>query len=107
MAGDSSSSLPLFFLLAIFALSFLIRRGKNQAPPAIKPPVQPGAKKVLLKKQSLSTLPFKEERKLPIRYEVDRKKQGTFLSKKWKDKDSLKQAFILSEILKRVDERDF
>ncbi|MES2198613.1 MAG: hypothetical protein V4489_00385 [Chlamydiota bacterium] len=37
-------------------------------------------------------------------YEVEEKKKYSFLQKRWTGKASLKQAFILSEILKRKDD---
>ncbi|MBS0627799.1 MAG: hypothetical protein JSS09_06265 [Verrucomicrobia bacterium] len=42
-------------------------------------------------------------RAIPI-YEVTRKKKASFLSKALSNKDKIKQAFVLSEILKRKDE---
>lgn len=37
-------------------------------------------------------------------YEVEEKEKSSFLSKGWNKKSSIKQAFILSEILKRRDD---
>lgn len=109
MSGEAF--LLFLFLAAIFLLSFLAKQGKKERK--VERPIQrshphqkPLIHKKMEKKQVLVEPVFKEEKR-SLKYEVHRKKEKLVLSKKWQDKDSLKQAFLLSEVLKKVDEREF
>ncbi len=93
----------LFFGLVFFVILFLkgkikqkeiegLEKKRGEVP--LSPSLPPRRQKVqshLLRAQAPS-------------YEVEEKKKFSFLSKGWNKKASLKQAFILSEILKRKDE---
>lgn len=92
----------LFLVLFFLKEKFKDSARKNVEP--LESPCSPQSQKVVFK-------PFlkDENLKLPARkqslsYQVEkRKKNPSFLRLSLKDKASLKQAFILSEVLKRVD----
>jgi hypothetical protein len=98
------SLLPFFVFLAIIVFSILRKKKEGSsaperpryvkaAPPKVIPP-----KPVVLKKAA---------KRPAVVYEVEKKKTHPLLQKNWQDKGSLKQAFVLSEVLKKVDEREF
>ena len=103
---SEGSLIPFFIFLAIFIFSLLASRKKKETPDRVSRPVpiksKPALPKPIVHTKTKPALP-----KQVLSYEVERKKQHSFLKKGWQGKGSLKQAFILSEILKKVDEREF
>lgn len=104
---SKGSILPFFVFLVLFLFSLLSgRRKKKQLIPP-KPVLSkntvtnPALVKLALPRQAV------KKAIRPVAYEVERKKENSLLKNTWKRKDSLKQAFILSEVLKKVDEREF
>ena len=104
---SQGSSVPFFIFLAVFLFFLLTNRGKKnkqpqKRPPAVRRPVPP--KVPIVKNSPIQRNSYVAKR--DTSYEVEKKKEIPLLQKTWKSKNSLKQAFILSEIVKRVDERD-
>jgi hypothetical protein len=99
------SLLPFFIFLVIIVFSIL-RKGKKEgssAPERLRYAKAPPLSKVIPPKPAA----LKKAVKRPtVTYEVEKKKTHPLLQKSWQDKGSLKQAFILSEVLKKVDERE-
>ncbi len=101
------SLLPFFIFLVIIVLSIL-RKGKKEGSSAPERPrfmktASPPPKVIPPKPAVLK----KAVKRPVIAYEVEKKKEHPILQKNWQDKGSLKRAFILSEVLKKVDEREF
>ena len=99
------SLLPFLIALAMIVFSIL-RKGKKEgsnvpeSPRYVKaPPIKPAPPKPVVLEKTAKR-PF-------VAYEVEKKKEPSLLQTHWQNKDSLKQAFILSEVLKKVDEREF
>ncbi len=103
---SQGSSVPFFIFLAIFLFFLFTNKGKKGkevlVKPAFKKPVP--KKPVFQKNTPIKRSGYTEKR--DTSYEVEKKKEIPFLKQTWKKKNSLKQAFILSEILKREHERD-
>lgn len=84
----------------------ILRKGKKEISSALErprfiktpPPKVTPPKPVVLKKAA---------KRPAVVYEVEKKKTHPLLQKNRQDKRLLKQAFILSEVLKKVDEREF
>lgn len=97
--------MPLIFLLLFFVTG---RKKKTREEPPLstlkKEPVVLSKKapdrEVLLKKDQVVSVP-----KRTSSYEVEKKQRRVpILSKDWDRKSSLQRAFVLSEVLKKVDE---
>lgn len=106
MSGDSLGSflLPLLFLLFFF---FAGRKKKPKEPPPF--PSIP-KERPLTNLRKVDALPRIEKPvptlKRTTSYEVEKKqRRNPILSKEWKSKNSLQKAFVLSEVLKRIDEK--
>lgn len=105
MTGDSLGSflLPLLFLLIFF---FSGRKKKNKRPPtfssvAREEPLAKQTKPAPLPQQIKPASTFKRT----TSYEVEKKqRRNPILSKEWNTRNSLQKAFVLSEVLKRIDE---
>lgn len=102
-----------FFIFLIFALFFLLKGlGKKQekASSSMKRPPLPqktSKKQVPTKKQEPSVfLSKKEETKVVPLYSVEKKERKIAVLTPLKKPSSLREAFVLSEILKRFEERE-
>ena len=97
-----SSSFLFFCFLLILAL-FLFRKPKKTIEPLIRK--KPAAiKKVPLPKKNH---PIRSQvQASSSSYQVEKKKKSPFLKKGWNTKSSLKQAYIVSEVLKKWDENE-
>ena len=124
---NDHSSVPFFIFLAFLVFAFITSRGKKKKPALSKPadanpafsrpisqrPVlsKPSTKKVTVTKHHSaaaakpSPLSYKDRQAAPV-YEVHRKGMSSSLGEGWQKKRSLRRAFILSEVLKRNDERE-
>lgn len=93
----------LFLVLFFLKEKFKQAARKNQEP--VEPFQEPHPPKVISKSFSSNPNMKLPARKQSFSYEVEkRKRAASFLQRSLKNKASLKQAFILSEVLKRVDE---
>lgn len=108
MSGESLASfvMPLLFLLLFFLAG---RKKKPQGEPTLPSSLKKESRPIQRKAPPIAPLQQKEQRsvapKRDTSYEVERKQRRVpILSKDWNRKSSLKQAFILSEVLKRIDE---
>jgi hypothetical protein len=97
--------LSVWVWLILFAFFFLFSGKKKKEEQRKEPPVfKP--KEAIKKRVSIET-PVKKESKTPALFDLPKKKKtDALLSKNWKTKSSLKRAFILSEVLRRIDERE-
>jgi hypothetical protein len=105
MSGESLGSfiVPLLFLLLFFVAG---RKKKPREAPLVSKREVPSRQKKstpappLPKKDPISSIPRK-----PSSYEVEKKQRRVpILSKDWNRRSSLQKAFVLSEVLKRIDE---
>ena len=108
MSGESLASfiMPLLFLLLFFVAG---RKKKPQGEPSLPSIPKKETRPMLRKAPPVAPLQPKEQRPIASKrdtsYEVERKQRSTpILSKDWNRKSSLQQAFVLSEVLKRIDE---
>lgn len=100
MSGDSG--VTVFIGLAIFILFLLANRAKKkQTEEFITPPVEePVEKKRIVKKTR--PLMLSDLEKAPV-YVVEKRTKKAVLQKGWNRKGSIQQAFVLSEIFRKVD----
>ena len=99
--------LPFFLFLGVLLFFLSGNRKKKQiSPPLQKTKVVRQAPPLGPNTSIKPVIPKKAERLVAAVYEVEKKKTTSFLHEKWQDKDALKQAFILSEVLKRLDEKE-
>lgn len=92
----------------LFLLLFFVQ---NRARQKVKEPeeIEPMQEGEMVLKRPSSSLNLVKDKKVSYAlratslYEVKRKKKSSFLLKSLANKDSIKQAFVLSEILKRKD----
>jgi hypothetical protein len=113
--SDGSSAAPFFTFLAVLLYFLLSNKGKKkkQESRRLVPP-KPVSKQSTVKPSFTdSTLKARVPRKESftskedvISYKVEKKKETSFLKNSWHDRDSLKRAVILAEVLKRYDEKD-
>lgn len=98
------SNVSFFVFLAILLFFLLSSSGKKKKQQEVKgaAPKPPHHSKRPL---PVKTNSHRQPKEAPS-YEVHKPKTPTPLGKGWNKKKSLKQAFILSEVLRRVDERE-
>ena len=101
MKGDFSVNLFVGFLLLI--LFFLVNRSKKR-PRKQESEIEVVSQKPLLKKSVVEKVvpKFADMEKAPV-YAVEKKKKTAILQKGWTRKTSIKQAFIFSEIFRKVN----
>lgn len=99
---------PSFFIFLAILLFFLLsssgkkkKQQEKREPLSRLPPLKTSTS---FKEKPLSPS-FRTPKEAP-NYQVHKVKDPILLQKGWKKKKSLKQAFILSEVLRRVDERE-
>jgi hypothetical protein len=111
MADNSGIQLfiPLFFLL----LFLLRRRPKKREDAPVEIQKEPVLREKLLQKRVKAfEKPKVEDVHTPpplspqedFHYLVEKKEKESVLQKNWSSKKSIRQAFILSEIFRRIDE---
>ncbi len=103
---SKGSLLPFFIFLATLVFFLLGRRKKKEETASIQRPRV--VRQAPTPKPNVPPKPqiIKKVERPRVAYEVEKKKTSSFLHKKWQDKDVLKQAFILSEVLKKTEERN-
>ena len=98
------------FLVPLLLFLFFFIAGRRKKPKSPPPLIPIREKAALSKRQPTSTSLPKKEPAIAVprkssSYEVEKKQRRIpILSKEWKNKNSLQKAFVLSEILKRIDE---
>ena len=102
MQGDFSSFLVLIvFFCFMLLLSFIFKKNKGRDPASLVKPKAPLPQKKVLPKQVAPPL---TTQKKASSYVVEKKASKPFLNQDWKKGDSLRKAFVLSEVLRRWDD---
>ncbi len=110
MSSEGGGSSTFIFLIASL-LFYLFTRSKKKPPPAVsqRPVEKPPAAASYKRKEESKSKRTHAIEPLPLHSvippEPSKRKPSSILQKGWSKNSSLKQAFILSEIFKRVDER--